>query len=516
MIIMKKKKTLIRSFNVALFITILCIAAPNLMAQNDNVSTAGKDTLQDQEMQTFDSYHDVGYDQVLRPQFHFSSLKGWHNDPNGMVWYDGEYHLYFQHNPKDTKWGNMTWGHAISTDMVHWKQLPHAILPYGGGTIFSGTAVVDHNNSLGKQTGNIKTIVAFFSFAKQPFHQAAAYSTDKGRTFTLVNDGGPVVPNQGFNKGERDPKVFWHKASEKWVMVLWVKRGKKDGTSEEKLGKVRFFTSENMVEWEVASDFNREWVFECMDFVELPVDGNPDNKKWLLYDASFDYEIGDFDGKTFTTDKKVLKGDYGTDFYAAQSFNNSPDKRTVLIGWMQEGQNSVFQQAGMPFNQQMAFPTTMELHNTPDGLRLFRWPVKEIESLYVKSSKFNNLTVKKLSKKLKGVEAELIDLSIEFEPTDSMTITIRGIDVTYNRSSEQFTCGNSQVAAPAIDGKVRLRVLLDRASIELFINEGATVSTSYSVPVADDRSISISADGDIRINSLIINELKSSWDSNLK
>jgi sucrose-6-phosphate hydrolase SacC (GH32 family) len=513
---MEKSAPLVRIVQVILSITIIGIATPDLMAQNDNGRTAGTDMLQNQEMQTFHSYHEVGYDQILRPQFHFSSLKGWHNDPNGMVWYDGEYHLYFQHNPKDTKWGNMTWGHAVSSDMVHWKQLPHAILPYGGGTIFSGTAVVDHQNALGKQTGNIKTIVAFFSFAKQPFYQAAAYSTDRGRTFTLVNEGGPVVPNQGFNKGERDPKVFWHKASEKWVMVLWVKRGKKDGTADEKLGKVRFFTSENMVDWEVASDFNREWVFECMDFVELPVDGNPDNKKWLLYDASFDYEIGDFDGKTFTTDKKVYLGDYGTDFYAAQTFNNSPDERTVLIGWMQEGKNSVFQEAGMPFNQQMAFPTTMELKTTDDGIQLFRWPVKEIERLYTRSNKFNKLTVKKLSKKLSSIEAELIDLSIEFDASHSMTLTIRGLPVSYDSKREEFSFGSSQMAAPAIDGKIRLRVLLDRASIELFINDGATVSTNYAVPVTDDRSISISADENMKINSFIINEMKSSWESDVK
>ncbi len=187
-----------------------------------------------------------------------------------------------------------------------------------------------------------------------------------------------------------------------------------------------------------------------------------------------------------------------------------------MIGWMQEGKNSIFEKAGMPFNQCMSFPTTMELRTTNDGIHLFRWPVKEIESLYVKSSKYNNLTVKKLSKKLNRVEAELIDLSIEFEPIDSMTLTIRGIDVTYNRSSEQFTCGKSLIAAPAIEGRVKLRVLVDRASIELFANEGAFVSTSYAVPVADDRSISISADGNMRINSLIINELKSSWESNLK
>lgn len=477
----------------------------NLLAQDDRVN------VQNLEMQTFDSYKDIGYNQVLRPQFHFSSLKGWHNDPNGMVWYDGEYHLYFQHNPKDTKWGNMTWGHAVSPDMVHWKQFPHAILPYGGGTIFSGTAVVDHNNSLGKQIGDIKTLVAFFSYAKQPFYQAAAYSNDKGRTFNLVNDGGPVVPNQGFDKGERDPKVFWHKASNKWVMVLWVLRGKKEGTPEEKLGKVRFFNSDNLTDWTMTSDFDREWVFECMDLVELPVDGDKNNTKWLIYDASFDYEIGEFDGKTFTSDKKVYTGDSGTDFYAAQTFNNSPDGRTVMIGWMQEGNNSVFQKAGMPFNQQMSFPATMELRTTSEGIRLFRWPVKEIEKLYAKTYTFKNLTVEKAIKKLTGIKAELIDLSFEFEPRNSLTLTLHGLKVTYDRMEEMFTYGKSQLAAPAIEGKVKLRVLLDRTCLELFANDGASVSTCYAIPEADYPGISVSADSDTKISSLIINELKSSW-----
>ena len=501
----KRRSRIVLNCVGILLIATLLIAATNLMAQNENLNK------QDQGMQTFETYKDIGYDQVLRPQFHFTSLKNWFNDPNGMVWYDGEYHLFFQHNPKGTAWGNMTWGHAVSTDMVHWKQLPHAILPYGDGTIFSGTAVVDHNNSLGKQVGDTKTLVAIFSFAKEPFYQAAAYSTDKGRTFQLVNNGGPVVPNQGFDKGERDPKVFWHEASKKWVLVLWVKLGKKDGTPEEKLGKVRFFTSDNLTDWTVASDLDRPWVFECMDFVQLPLDGNKNNKKWLLYDASFDYEIGDFDGKTFSTDKKTFKGDFGTNFYAAQTFNNSPDGRTVIIGWMNQGSNSVFQKAGMPFNQQMSFPTTMELRTTPEGARLYRWPVKEIEKLYIKSYKFKNLTVDKVSEKLANVKAELIDLSVEFEPINSMKLIIRGLEVTYDLKSGMFAFGTSKLAAPVIDGKVRLRVLLDRASIELFANGGATVSTCYAVAEPGNKSISISADSGTKINLLVINKLKSSW-----
>ncbi len=496
----------IRNISNVLVAAFLLLMTTNIIAQEEKTNE------QNQEMQTFNSYHDVGYDQMLRPQFHFSSLKGWHNDPNGMVWYDGEYHLYFQHNPKDVKWGNMTWGHAVSTDMVHWKQLPHAILPYGGGTIFSGTAVIDHNNSLGKQIDDTKSLVAFFSFAKKPYHQAAAYSTDKGRTFSLVNNGGPVVPNQGFSSTERDPKVFWHEESKKWVMVLWVWRGKKEGNPEERYGKVRFFTSDNMTDWEVASDLIRDWVYECMDFVELPVDGDKNNKKWLLYDASFEYEIGEFDGKTFTTDKKAYQGDAGANFYAAQSFNNSPDERTVMIGWMRlRNEESFFLKEKMPFNQQMSFPTTMSLRTTPDGIRLYRWPVEEIANLYISTCKFKNLTAKNATKKLSGVKAELIDMSIEFEPVSSFELNIRGLKVSYIKSSEEITFGESYMKAPAIDGKVKLRILLDRASIELFTNEGAAVSTNCAVPEAKNKSVSVSAEGELKINSLILNELKSSW-----
>jgi sucrose-6-phosphate hydrolase SacC (GH32 family) len=462
------------------------------------------------DMQTFESYKDTGYDQSLRPQFHFTSLKNWINDPNGMVWYAGEYHLFFQHNPKSTNWGNMTWGHAVSTDMVHWKQLQHAILPYGEGTIYSGTAVIDKNNSLGKQKGEEKTMVAIFTYAKEPFYQAAAYSTDKGRTFQLLNNGEAVVPNQGIDKTERDPKVFWHEASKKWVMVLWVQKAEKVGTAEEVHGKIRFFTSDNLTNWTLASELERNWAFECMDFVQLPVDGNRKNKKWLLYDASFDYEIGDFDGEKFTNDKKSYLGDFGPNFYAAQTFNNSPDNRTVMIGWMSDS-GDIFQKAGMPFNCQMSFPNTLELKTTPDGIRLFRWPVKEIENLYVKSHVFKNVNSKQLSQQLAQVKADLIDLSIDFNTCDSLKMNVRGIIIDWKKG--EFLYKNRKIPAPVIDGKVKLRVLLDRASLEFFANDGASVATFYAVPEPQNKSISISTNGNTIINHLIINELKSSWES---
>lgn len=489
---------------------ILMIYNENLLAQTINTN------IQNQEMQTFDSYKDVDYNQSLRPQFHFTSLKNWFNDPNGMVWYEGEYHLFFQHNPKSIKWGNMTWGHAVSPDMVHWKQLKHAILPYGGGTIFSGTAIIDHNNILGKQKGNTKTIIAVYTYAKEPFYQTAAYSTDKGRSFTLLNDGKALIPNQGFDKGERDPKIFWHKESKKWVLVLWVKigsdpSGKREGTSAVELGKVRFFTSKNFTDWEVASDFDREWVFECMDFVQLSVDGDVKNKKWLIYDASFEYEIGEFDGKTFTSDKIYHKGDYGTNFYASQTFSNNPDERTINIGWMNQGENSIFEKAGMPFNQQMSFPSTLELKTTPEGIRLFRLPIKEIENLYASTHKFYNVSTKDVNTELTNVKANLIDMSIEFEPKDSININLRGLDITYNKNKGMFFFGKNSFPAHLENGKIKLRILLDRSSIEFFANDGLIVATFYATPELNNNKISINAIENTKINSIIIHNLKSSW-----
>ncbi len=477
----------------------LWLSANNLLAQ---------ETKQNQDFQTFESYKNVGYNQTLRPQFHFTSLKNWINDPNGLVWYDGEYHLYFQHNPLNLKWEpGLVWGHAVSSDMVHWTQLPHAIYPpVGSGGVYSGTAVVDNNNILRKQKGKVKTLVAYFT-AKGG--QCGAYSTDKGRTYQFLNEGNPLVMNPDY-KGARDPKVLWHEASKRWVMVLWVQKVENEGTPDEKPGRVRFYNSKNLIDWTLTSELNRNWAYECMDFVELPIDGNENNKKWLLYDASFDYEIGDFDGEKFSSDTKSYLGDYGPkNFYAGQTFSNSPDNRTVMMGWMNGG--GIFQKASMPFNQQMSFPNTLELKTTAEGIRLFRWPIKEIEKLYVKTLKLSNLSVADAVKKLSDINVELMDMTIEFETKSSLKLIIRGCEVTYDANLKLVVFGKTKLPAPECNGKVSLRMLVDRASIELFANDGATAATSYASFIPDNKQLSISADGETKINTLIINTLKSSW-----
>lgn len=462
--------------------------------------------------QTFDSYSDIKYDELLRPQFHFSSKKNWINDPNGMVYYKGEYHLFFQHNPKAIHWGNMTWGHAVSKDMVHWEQLQHAILPYGNGTIFSGTAAVDYPNSLGKNTDKEEAIVAYFTHAqndnKDLFYQAGAYSTDRGRTFQLIDGGRPLVPNQGFDRGERDPKIFWHAPTKKWVLILWVKRAHKK--KENDLGKVRFFGSTDLKNWQKLSDFDRKWVYECMDMVELEVDGNPNNKRWLIYDASFDYEIGTFDGQSLVTDQKNHLGDLGDAFYAAQTFNNSPDERTVIMGWLRTGKNNVYVDQKMPFNQHMSFPATLELRTTPMGIKLFRWPVEEIKSLYHKSLRYENIEWDLLNENLKSESFDGVDLYVAFDrkKTISFEINIRGQMLIYKKDNFYF---NGVILPTLNKNKVNARILLDRTSIEIFTDDGFSVLSTYAVPTAENTQISVGSDNALLFDAFEVNKLNSIW-----
>ncbi|HMP04941.1 MAG TPA: glycoside hydrolase family 32 protein [Lacipirellulaceae bacterium] len=465
-------------------------------------------------------YDDIDYSEAFRPQFHFTSGRNWINDPNGMV-YDGEkYHLFFQHNPEGTGWGNMTWGHALSPDMVHWQQVPHALLPYDvdgrSGTIFSGTAVVDHNNSLGVQQGDIPTLCAFFTFAAQPkFHQAMAYSTDRGKTWTYWNEGRAVVDNQGFDPDERDPKVFWHDESQQWVMALWVQR---------KPGMVRFFTSDNLTEWTFASDLPRDWAYECMDLVFLPCDGHAQQTKAVLYDASFDYEVGTFDGRQFHTEAGPFVAG-GGNFYAAQTFANQPQQRVIQIGWMRGGPNAA-DVYGVPFNQQMTFPCELTLHTTADGAKLRVWPIHELHSLAVAAHQGTNVTLREGDNLLADIERlDLVDLEIDFDPG-----TAKQLVFDLGRVVVRYDCDRQELRAPVVDdkgrsqetttltdlaprnGSVKLRFLVDRLSVESFAFDGEQFYAGYYSPRDGDDDVSITTvGGQAKVHSFVLRELRSAW-----
>lgn len=430
-----------------------------------------------------------------RPQFHFTAEKNWLNDPNGCVFYDGEYHLFFQHNPDGNEWGNMTWGHAVSTDLLRWQQLPHAIRPYGGGTIFSGTAVVDAANSAGLQEGQWKTLVALFTHTTKASGQALAHSNDKGRTWKLYDEGRHVVPNQGLDPCERDPKVFWHEPTRRWVMALWVK-----------LGTVRFFTSQDLKKWEHTSDFEAEGFFECPDLFESAVDGNAGDRRWVIYDANFNYWIGSFDGRAFKASAGPFRGDVGPNFYAAQSWNNVPD-RTIQVGWMRNGRYP-----GMPFNQQMSFPCELNLRTTIEGVRLCRWPVKEIESLYAETVALKDAALKPGENPLKDVAGELFDIQLGIEPRTATEFGLRVHGKSVAWSDGRLSCMGGAAALPAAGGRVNVRVLVDRTTIEVYGGRGEVSISSCVVP-DDPLSAALelyAAGGEARILEATVRRLRSS------
>jgi sucrose-6-phosphate hydrolase SacC (GH32 family) len=440
------------------------------------------------------------YRETHRPQFHFTARSGWLNDPNGLVFHDGEYHLFFQHNPTSVEWGNMTWGHAVSDDLVHWRQLDDAIRPYGGGTIFSGSAVVDHDNMSRLGSGSVPPLVAFFTHARPPFGQALAYSLDHGRTWSLHEGGRHVVENQGLDAGERDPKVFWHRPSAQWIMVLWVAHG-----------KVRLFRSADLKHWRRASDFDADGFFECPDLFELDVDGEPGQRKWVLHDAALRYWLGTFDGTTFTPEAGPLQGDLGPHFYAAQTWNNV-DRRCIQIAWMRGGRYP-----DMPFNQQMSFPCTLHLRRVGGRLQLCRWPVEEIKSLHATRFALRDVRLRPGDAPLRIAPGERhfdVEMEIHIDAGATASIIACGQTVHCSRSQQGhrlLSCDRS-AELRSNDAKLRVRLLVDRTSVELFANGGALSMTSCVLP-ARTNGICLSAlHGKVRVASLTLHRLRSVWD----
>lgn len=443
------------------------------------------------------------YQEKYRPQFHFSPMRGWTNDPNGMVYYDGEYHLFFQHNPYGWNWGNMTWGHAVSKDLVHWEELGDAIHPDEHGTIFSGSAVVDWNDTTGFQTGDDPPLITIFTYAGDnnlssrgvKFTQGIAYSNDRGRTWTKY-EGNPVQGH--IVGGNRDPKVIWHTPTNQWVIVLYLDKK-----------QAAFFTSPDLKTWTLTQEM--EALFECPELFELPVNGNKDRMKWILYGASGEYYIGEFYGKEYTPDGGAIPFNYGDCFYASQTFNDIPaeDGRRIQIAWGRSGHKD------MPFNQMMNFPVELTLRDTADGLRMFAWPVKEIELLWEKTHTWENLNVEQATEALKAVKGNLLDITFVFKPEDKgrFDFVIAGLKIQYDSRKQVLRCKDKTVSLKPEAGRVALRLLVDRLSVEIFGNGGLVYMPMSNVCDDENTGIEISSrSGEIKILELTVHELASAWE----
>ncbi|MCX7824558.1 MAG: GH32 C-terminal domain-containing protein [Verrucomicrobiae bacterium] len=437
------------------------------------------------------------YREPLRPQFHFSSKRGWNNDPNGLVFYRGEYHLFYQHNPYGTKWGNMHWGHAVSRELVHWQELGDALAPDAMGPMFSGSAVVDWRNTSGLGKNGQPPQILIYTAAGKPTVQCLASSTD-GRNFTKFS-GNPVVKE--ITPGNRDPKVFWHEPAQKWVMALYV------GLPEKKHA-IHFLGSPNLKDWAVLSQTGG--FYECPDFFELAVDGDAGKKKWVLTAASSDYMVGSFDGAKFTPETEKLKGHRGRGFYAAQTFSDEPKHRRIQIGWLQAPS------PGMPFNQCMSLPLELKLISATEGPRLTWTPVKELEKLRAKSHRIGARTLKEGdSNPFAAINSELLEIRAEFEPAaDSMvTFNIRGVEIAYDAAKQEIVVNNHRASAPLRDGRQRLTIYADRTAFEVFASDGLTYVPMPVIPKAEDTSLALTVKGDAaRFASLEAHELRSAWE----
>lgn len=476
-----------------------------------------------------------------RPAYHYTPKANWMNDPNGMVYYDGEYHLFYQYYPEDNVWGPMHWGHAISTDLVHWDDLAIALYPDELGYIFSGSAVVDKDNTSGLKNGDEDVLISIFthhSMEKESAGtndhqcQSIAYSNDKGRTWVKYANN-PVIPNDELIKDFRDPKVMWHETSKQWIMTLAAGQ------------RIKFYTSPNLIDWTFASDFGMELgahggVWECPDLFQMQVEGT-DEKQWVLFvsinpggpngGSATQYFVGDFDGKTFTTPQKETQWlDMGTDNYAGVTWSNAPDGRHIFLGWMSNWKYAQ-EVPTETWRSGMTLPRELVLqHAKGEGYLLRNFPTQEVNAL---EADIVYTTTKATNKVSLTNSVELANAQFHLTTTINM-VNSNTVALTYGNDSAQvsiaydaakglFTIDRSQsgydfnnvhdniMIAPYMlftNKELTLDIWVDKTSIELFVNQGECVMTHLFFAEKSFDNLDLMVDGDEAITSFEIVNLQ--------
>jgi len=464
-----------------------------------------------------------------RPQFHYSPPDGRLADPNGLVFDAGEWHLFHQQDG--------TWAHAVSPDAVHWTALPTALRHDELGQALSGSAVVDRANTSGLFDGPDGGLVAIYTSTAGGEAQSLAYSSDAGRTWDRYA-GNPVLPNDG-RKDFRDPKVFWHEPTRRWVMVV-------------SLGdEIGLFSSPDLVDWEELSRFGaghglHSAVWECPDLFPLRVDGDPDQVRWVLTvsvgasdatdGSTAQYFVGDFDGTTFVRDpavppETVQETDVGQDFYAAQSYEHAPDGRRVWIGWMGNWRYP-YSAPTHPWTNAMSVPRDVGLRTVDDEVRLVQAPVPELGSLrgeptHIGPRAIGPDTVLPFTSSTFELETEIETrgarrVSVRLlESRDADGRLVEAVEVGYDDGQLVMDRTRGGTAGFGVrrsvpyhprGGVIRLHVLVDESSVEVFVDDGALTGTMVVFPARDGRGMSLAAEGgDPRVRELTYWPLRSIW-----
>jgi len=480
------------------------------------------------EMKLSDTF-DTGNREKFRPTYHFSPLYGWMNDPNGMVYKDGEYHLFYQHNPYGSKWGNMHWGHAISKDLINWEHRPDAITPDALGTIFSGSAVVDTDNTAGFGAG---AIVAIYTQNSDRQVQSIAYSTDNGRSFTKYENN-PVLTSDA--RDFRDPKVFWHKDTQRWIMLLAVGQ------------EMQIFSSSNLKDWSFESSFGEGQgahggVWECPDLFELPVDGT-NEKKWVLLcnlnpggpfgGSATQYFVGTFNGKEFVNESpsKTKWMDWGKDHYATVTWSDAPDNRRIAIAWMSNWQyandvptsqyrspNSVprdlslFTVDGETYLQSAPSPELLKLRDISkkrsfkvNGTRTIKDMIAGNEGAYEIELTIENQHADVIGFRLYNDKGEEVDMQYDMKEKKFSMDRRKSGDVGFNENFPMLTW----TAIESGKDELKLRLFVDKSSVEAFGDGGRFVMTNQVFPSEPYTHIDFySKGGAYKVDSFVIYKLK--------
>jgi sucrose-6-phosphate hydrolase SacC (GH32 family) len=433
------------------------------------------------------------YQESLRPQFHFTARQwtmdrlnpgpkeeGWLNDLNGLIYYDGEYHLFAQ------RWWKC-WLHAVSRDLVHWTELEPAFWEEKNVTgAQSGTCVVDYNNTSGLSPVKATPPMVAFWARNDNRSQCLSYSLDHGRTWKYY-DKNPLMIYS-----ERDPKVFWYQPGNHWVMMLY-------GDNQ-----YHILTSTNLLSWK-DENHSIPNSFECPDIFELPVDGNRNNMKWVLVQGNGQYSIGSFNGTEFKEEAGRFACDVGPNFYATQTWGNveTGDGRRIQAAWMRFSHFP-----DMPFNQQVSFPCELTLRTTPNGPRIFREPIREIALLHQSTDTWTNRTLKPTEVLPLEPSGRSFHIKAEVGIPEGarLSFNIRGVPVVLTSKTIQ----SGARPAPVADQIKSVEILVDRASIEAFVNHGEISSSRFVLPV--ESGLSVKAEGGpVSIQSLTIYQLNPAW-----
>lgn len=453
-----------------------------------------------------DVFHQMHYDQPLRPQVHYTPITGQIGDATGLILYKGVYHLFYMYD----EWSrrrrfNKSWGHAVSNDLIFWEQRPQILNTRLDNAPGSGSGIVDWNNTLGLQSGVERTLVVFYTDYGRG--TSIAFSRDAGKTWIRHKDN-PVIPRHEA-RNDRDAKVFWYKPDRSWRLILYETPG------------FTFYKSEDLLHWERLSSV--DGFHECPDFLEIPVDGDGKRKRWVLIDGDGSYRIGDFDGTSFTSS---MENAYANRGVARDAWNGADRELYATQAWSHsyEGDGPFYQMGFMflpdgadhdrTWSQQQIFPVELTLETIAGDVRLCRNPISAIKQLRYDPHVWSDQSVGPGDNPLSELDGDVFEIIAEIEPGDAKEVgfSIRGERLTYSAADERLRFMESDASLPAANGTVKLRMIVDRGSVEVYANRGEVTFTKLFYPDPSNLNLELfSKGGTAKVRAMEVYRLQSIW-----